>query len=97
MFESGRSHTPDEYDTVKVRYFSKSYIKGCVSGNFETLEQGVEGSNGERTDCTQAGKSPYDGTSAQNADFENKSADWIQFMLSVNSRANLLSHSNLLS
>jgi hypothetical protein len=72
---------PGKYDTVAIKYFSKSYIKGCVSGNFADHGNGVGGTGGEHTYCTQEGKSPYDGETAQNADFENKTAEWMAFKI----------------
>jgi hypothetical protein len=70
---------PGKYDKIKLDFLRKAEIKGCVRGDFASS---VTNSNGVHTYCTQTAGSTFAGTLTTNADFENKTAEWMDFDIS---------------
>jgi len=58
------------YDSIRIEYFRRAKIKGCVDGVFEPYGT-KDGIAGYHKYCTKYGKSTFEGINTQNSDFES--------------------------
>lgn len=67
------------YKSIKVTYLRGAEIKGCVSGDFNSMN-GLPEANGQHTYCTRAGYSTFDPVKPTPSLFENRpAAEWMKF------------------
>jgi hypothetical protein len=67
------------YNRLSFNFMRKSEIKGCVRAIFAEDISDVDDASGDHTYCTQTNYSTFSGNKGQNADFENKASEWMDF------------------
>ncbi len=67
------------YNRLNFSFMRKAQIKGCVRAVFAEDISDVTDASGDHTYCTQAEFSTFSGNKGQNADFEDKTPEWMDF------------------